>query len=323
VRSNLSQSSNIEGSAATETHAAPVVHSGRKSLLHKTLGDEPVTVAGEHVSCPPHAQTDPSAPTPERRHAKPNAKAGVVQSLNSESLVLRHGHVRGAKVRLLQRVAEPRSDFARRVLSFTVAVIGLIITAPLMVVLALLIKLTSPGPIFFTQVRVGLDRRRGERRRGRPQDDCRREGDVGGRPFRIYKFRTMTEGKNPNSQLWASADDPRITRLGGVLRKFRLDELPQLINVLKGEMNIVGPRPEQPKIFAELRQRISGYSTRQRARPGITGWAQINQHYDQDLRDVRRKVTYDVEYVHRQSVREDLKIMLHTLPVMLFRKGSR
>src|SRR5213075_2670136 len=119
------------------------------------------------------------------------------------------------------------------------------------------------------------------------------------------------------SETWAQPDDVRVTPIGRVLRKLRLDELPQLFNVLKGEMNIVGPRPEQPMIFVYLREQIEGYQRRQRVRPGITGWAQINQGYDTSVDDVRRKVRYDLEYIRRQSTLEDLKIMCRTVPVMV------
>src|SRR5204862_4765752 len=121
--------------------------------------------------------------------------------------------------------------------------------------------------------------------------------------------------ENGARQVWAVPDDDRVTPVGRVLRKFRLDELPQLINVLKGDMNIVGPRPEQPAIFVYLREQIEGYQRRQRVRPGITGWAQINLAYDQSVEDVRRKVALDLEYIHRQSALEDFKIMCRTLPV--------
>jgi lipopolysaccharide/colanic/teichoic acid biosynthesis glycosyltransferase len=198
-----------------------------------------------------------------------------------------------------------------------VALIGLILTAPVLLVLGVLVRVTSPGPIFYSQTRVGLDRRRGAL--GPPA--VRRQADVGGRPFTIFKFRTMYVHKTED-QVWATANDARITPLGRVLRKYRLDELPQLINVLLGDMNIVGPRPEQPKIFAALRDQIEHYPKRQQVRPGITGWAQINQHYDTSVNDVRRKVEFDLEYVERQSLMEDLSIMARTIPVMIFQRGS-
>jgi lipopolysaccharide/colanic/teichoic acid biosynthesis glycosyltransferase len=209
---------------------------------------------------------------------------------------------------------------ARRILNVCAATLLLVLAAPLMVVVALAIKLTSPGPVFFTQPRVGLDRRN-----GRPPGEFahRRSVDYGGRLFRIYKFRTMVNPRDQkNRQSWARPDDPRITPLGRILRKTRVDELPQLFNVLKGDMNLVGPRPEQPEIFRKLRKEIPEYPMRQRVLPGITGWAQVNRHYDRCIADVRRKVALDLEYIHRQSATEDLRIMLRTVPVMLFQKGS-
>jgi lipopolysaccharide/colanic/teichoic acid biosynthesis glycosyltransferase len=122
--------------------------------------------------------------------------------------------------------------------------------------------------------------------------------------------------------VWATKNDPRVTCVGRFLRKTRLDELPQLFNVVKGDMNIVGPRPERPTIFARLRQDISEYSLRQRAKPGITGWAQVNLAYDSTIDDVRKKVDLDLEYLQRQSVLEDVRIMLRTVPVMLFKRGG-
>jgi lipopolysaccharide/colanic/teichoic acid biosynthesis glycosyltransferase len=198
-----------------------------------------------------------------------------------------------------------------------VAAVGLVVAAPVMLVIAVLIKLTSPGPVLYKQTRVGIDLRRPETAGG----NGRRTQDHGGRPFTIHKFRTMQHSAE-DSQVWATPDDPRVTPVGRLLRKFRLDELPQLFNVLRGDMNVVGPRPEQPRIFAELREQIPGYEVRQRVRPGITGWAQINQHYDTSLESVRRKVGYDLEYVTRQSLLEDLRIMLQTLPVVMLKRGA-
>ena len=180
-----------------------------------------------------------------------------------------------------------RSDAACRALNLVVAGIGLLLTVPVMCVIAVLIKLTSRGPVLYTQTRVGVDRR--SPRHG--PSNHRRVDDQGGKPFTIYKFRTMyAADKRGAQEVWATSDDPRVTAVGRVLRKYRLDELPQFLNVLRGEMNVVGPRPEQPKIFARLRDQVPGYQGRQRVPPGITGWAQVNQRYDTSIDDVRRKV---------------------------------
>lgn len=152
--------------------------------------------------------------------------------------------------------------------------------------------------------------------------DARRRRDRGGRLFTIYKFRTMEPGDGGDPQVWATEDDPRVTPIGRFLRKYRLDELPQLFNVLLGDMNVVGPRPEQPEIFENLCEEINEYPERQRVLPGITGWAQVNHHYDRTVEDVRRKVAYDLEYIDRESALEDLKIMLRTIPAVVFRNGG-
>ena len=214
---------------------------------------------------------------------------------------------------------ETNESRARRVLNVAVAIIGLVLAAPIMAVIAVLVKLTSPGPILYRQVRVGMDRRNPRL----PIGNHRRAIDYGGAPFTIYKFRTMAAAASRSDrQVWAKQNDVRVTPLGRFLRKYRLDELPQLLNVLKGDMNIVGPRPEQPTIFADLRKQVVGYTLRQRVRPGITGWAQINHHYDATVEDVRTKVAYDLEYIARQSFLEDLKIMLATAPVLVFKRGA-
>lgn len=206
-----------------------------------------------------------------------------------------------------------------RVLNVVVALIGLILTLPVWLLIAAAIKLTSRGPIFYTQTRVGLD----IRGRRPPRNDSRRRQDIGGRPFTIYKFRTMTVNAEREGQaVWATAGDQRVTRIGGFLRSCRLDELPQLLNVLRGEMNIVGPRPERPQLFAELREQIPQYPLRQRVPPGITGHAQVHLQYDTNIEDVRKKVSHDLEYIANRTVWQDIKIMLKTIPVMLFRKGG-
>ncbi|HSG49734.1 MAG TPA: sugar transferase [Longimicrobiales bacterium] len=220
----------------------------------------------------------------------------------------------------VDRIHYSRGARAVRMLNVLVALVGLVFTAPLLLAIAILVKLSSPGPVFYVQDRVGLDRRR--RGPAAASSEGRRRQDSGGRVFRIYKFRTMVADSDLAGQVWASHTDPRITAVGQVLRKYRLDELPQLFNVLKGDMNIVGPRPEQPRIFQELRQQVSGYQERQRVLPGITGWAQVNHSYDQCLEDVRKKVAFDLEYIQKRSLLKDLKIMFRTLPVMIGKKGS-
>jgi lipopolysaccharide/colanic/teichoic acid biosynthesis glycosyltransferase len=217
-------------------------------------------------------------------------------------------------------IAAQRSEALNRLLNVFIALLALIVLGPVMVLIALAVKLTSRGPIFYVQDRVGVDRRR---RAVSPGED-RRRSNVGGRPFRILKFRSMRDDAEAGTgAVWATQQDPRVTPVGDFLRKTRLDELPQLINVVLGDMNIVGPRPERPSIFAELRENIDGYQLRQQARPGITGWAQINHSYDTSLDDVRVKIQLDLEYLARQSLAEDLKIMMRTLPVMIFKRGSR
>jgi lipopolysaccharide/colanic/teichoic acid biosynthesis glycosyltransferase len=211
-----------------------------------------------------------------------------------------------------------RDELAARALNVTVAAIALIVLSPLILLIALAIKLTSRGPVFYSQIRVGVDRRWRFSRKFE-----RRAYDHGGQLFTMYKFRTMHVNAEPDGRaVWATRCDPRVTWVGRILRRTRLDELPQLWNVLRGEMNVVGPRPERPSIFAELRRTIPEYPLRQRVKPGITGWAQVNQQYDSCVDDVRQKVRYDLEYVSRQGVVEDLRIMSMTLPVMFFRKGG-
>jgi lipopolysaccharide/colanic/teichoic acid biosynthesis glycosyltransferase len=216
-------------------------------------------------------------------------------------------------------IAGSRSRLANRTLNLCLALTALLLLLPALLIIAVLVKLTSPGPVLYTQVRVGLDRRLPL---GAGQNHGR-ERDLGGRPFTIYKFRTMrVDAEHGSGAVWAQQRDPRVTAIGRLLRQYRLDELPQLLNVLKGEMNVVGPRPERPTIFAELREHIAEYPLRQRAKPGITGLAQINHHYDRSLEDVRTKVHYDLEYIRRQSVTEDFRIMLKTVPVILLRRGG-
>lgn len=216
-------------------------------------------------------------------------------------------------------VEAPRSEVVNRAVNVILASIALTLLTPLFLLVAVAIRCTSKGPIIYRQIRVGQDRRR---QRVQSVRD-RRRVDLGGRPFMIYKFRSMTVDAEKNGIVWAQKSDSRVTPVGRVLRLTRIDELPQLFNVLLGDMNIVGPRPERPGIFLKLREHIAEYPLRQRAKPGITGLAQIEQDYDNSIADVRRKVQYDLTYIRQQSLAQDLRIMLNTLPVMLTRRGAR
>ena len=216
-------------------------------------------------------------------------------------------------------VPRTRAETVNRVLNLVLATLAVIVLLPVMLLVALAVLLTSRGPALYTQQRVGIDRRS---RRALALYD-RRARDDGGTGFTIYKFRSMrVDAEQGVGAVWATPNDPRVTPVGAFLRKTRLDELPQLFNVIKGDMNIVGPRPERPGIFSRLRADIAEYPLRQRAKPGITGWAQINNAYDASLDDVRRKVSYDLEYLGRQSIVEDVRIMVMTVPVMLFKRGG-
>jgi lipopolysaccharide/colanic/teichoic acid biosynthesis glycosyltransferase len=212
-----------------------------------------------------------------------------------------------------------RSEIASRIFNCVIAIFLLVVVAPIMLLAAALVWLTSKGPVLYTQTRVGIDRRWN---RTWALNERRRE-DLGGIPFTIYKFRSMKVDAEVNGQaVWAKKDDDRVTAIGAFMRTTRVDELPQLFNVLRGDMNIVGPRPERPSIFVRLREQIAEYPIRQRVKPGITGLAQVCNPYDTCLDDVRAKVAYDLEYMRRQSLAEDIRIMLKTVPVMLFRIGG-
>ena len=214
---------------------------------------------------------------------------------------------------------EPDRERPRRILNVIVAILGLVLAAPLMAVIAALVKLTSRGPVFYTQTRIGLDRRDPKVRAVHP----RRSLDQGGRPFRIYKFRTMGVVEvGADAQVWARPDDPRVTTVGRFLRKYRLDELPQLFNVLQGDMNVVGPRPEQPRIFEDLRGQVQSYQVRQRVRPGITGWAQVRCPYGASEEDALLKLEYDLYYLQNASMLFDLRIILKTISTVASGWGS-
>jgi lipopolysaccharide/colanic/teichoic acid biosynthesis glycosyltransferase len=201
----------------------------------------------------------------------------------------------------------------------------LVLSAPLLAIAAILIRLESRGPVLYRQERVGKNYRRRQRRRNpggtdahppmnRRQGD-RRRNDLGGRPFVIYKLRSMTvDAEVSTGAAWSTGDcDPRVTNVGHYIRKTHVDELPQLINVLFGDMSVIGPRPERPVFVEELSAAIDGYRDRLSVQPGITGLAQVRQAPDESLDDVRRKLEYDKEYVRNASILWDAKIVLGTI----------
>ncbi|HSB52987.1 MAG TPA: sugar transferase, partial [Gemmatimonadales bacterium] len=167
----------------------------------------------------------------------------------------------GAVLAVVEAPPVVTATWLERVVNILLASLALLLTSPVLLLIAVAIKLTSRGPVLYTQERVGLDRRG----HGRDNPHPRRRRDLGGQPFTIYKFRTMrVDAERESGAVWAAQDDPRVTPVGRLLRQYRLDEIPQLLNVLRGEMNIVGPRPERPAIFAELREHIAEYPLRQR-----------------------------------------------------------
>ena len=213
-------------------------------------------------------------------------------------------------------IPRERNERLSRALNFTIAAAALVVASPVLVLLAFVVKLTSRGPILYAQTRVGLDRRW----RSTLALHERRLEDLGGQVFTIYKFRTMrVDAERGSGAVWAQENDPRVTPVGKYMRILRLDEVPQFWNVLLGDMNIVGPRPERPSIVSRLREDIPEYQCRHRVKPGITGLAQINQNYDACIDDVRSKVRWDLEYIQEQGIWVDLGILLRTVPSVLLR----
>jgi lipopolysaccharide/colanic/teichoic acid biosynthesis glycosyltransferase len=205
----------------------------------------------------------------------------------------------------------------QRILDVAIAIPALLAFGLILPVVALAIRLDSPGSIFFSQDRIGINRRRA--RSPQPFAD-RRKTVVPGRPFRVWKLRTMGTDAEKNGPAWASQNDVRVTRVGRFLRKTRLDEVPQFWNVLRGEMSVVGPRPERLFFMSQLEEDVPGYRERLLVRPGITGLAQVINGYDTDLESVRRKVALDREYIRDVSFGRDLTILARTVRVVL--KGS-
>ncbi|HVS10046.1 MAG TPA: TIGR03013 family XrtA/PEP-CTERM system glycosyltransferase [Planctomycetota bacterium] len=214
----------------------------------------------------------------------------AVESLRPSYLIFNDGFSRS-----------PRTEIIKRAVDMTLAAAGLAITLPAMLAVAIAVRLDSRGPVLFAQERVGRD----------------------GLPFTLYKFRSMkSDAEEATGPVWASADDPRITRVGRFLRRIRLDELPQLFNVLAGHMSLVGPRPERPVFVEDLARQIPYYHQRHIVKPGLTGWAQINYPYGNTVEDALQKLQYDLFYIKNQSLLFDLSIVFTTIKTVVLRRGT-
>lgn len=193
------------------------------------------------------------------------------------------------------------STLTKRVVGLAFSIIGLILLSPLILIISILIKIDSRGPVFYKQERVGQN----------------------GRVFKLLKFRSMIENAETNGPVWAGENDNRVTRVGRWVRKWRFDEIPQMINVLKGDMSFVGPRPERPYFVEKLRKEIPFYDQRFVLKPGATGWAQVKYRYGASEEDALEKLKYDLYYIKNLSSLFDLIIIFETIKVVLFRKGAR
>jgi sugar transferase (PEP-CTERM system associated) len=215
----------------------------------------------------------------------------LVEKLRPSWLVFSEGFKKSRTTRL-----------TKRLFGVVLSVLGLLITLPLLLLAAVSIKLDSRGPILYSQERCGRD----------------------GKPFRLYKFRSMRcDAEKDCGAIWAQQNDPRVTRVGKILRKLRIDELPQMWNVLKGDMSFVGPRPERPEFVRELSEIIPFYTERHNVKPGITGWAQICYPYGATMEDARKKLEYDLFYIKNMNLFFDLAVIFQTIKIVLLRKGSR
>jgi exopolysaccharide biosynthesis polyprenyl glycosylphosphotransferase len=203
-------------------------------------------------------------------------------------------------IEIMPEIMQPWERAMKRIIDIVVASLVLLVGLPVWFLVALLIKLDSRGRIFYAQERVGKD----------------------GKLFHIVKFRSMLEdAESESGPVWANKQDPRTTRFGKIMRKLRIDEIPQLMNVLAGDMSLVGPRPERPYFVEQLSKEIPLYKRRLKVRPGVTGWAQVKHKYDESIDDVRKKVQYDLFYIENMSLRMDFKILLNTIIVVLLGKG--
>lgn len=281
----------LEGAVTLESVAADLMEVVEKSKVHRVI-----------VAMPDRRGTIPMQELLELRMRGVKIEEATswlermsgkieIENLYPSWLVFAHGFRRSSTFVLI-----------RRLISITISLIGLVLTAPLMPFLMLLIKLDSKGPVFYTQTRVGK----------------------GGRLFKVVKFRTMRQDAEASSgPKWAGNNDPRVTRVGKFLRSSRLDEIPQLWCVLKGDMAFVGPRPERPEFIAWLSKEIPYYGVRHMVRPGLTGWAQVRYKYGSTVEDAREKLQYDLFYIKNASIGLDLLIMFQTVKTVLLRRGAQ
>ena len=203
-------------------------------------------------------------------------------------------------IEISPQLMQPWERVVKRTMDILVSFLILAAGFPVWLAVAIAIKLDSKGPVFYTQERVGKDEKL----------------------FKVIKFRSMgEEAEKSSGPVWANREDPRVTRVGRVLRRLRIDEVPQFINVLDGDMSLIGPRPERPFFVEQLSKEIPLYKRRLKVRPGITGWAQVKHKYDESVEDVRKKVEYDLYYIENMSLRMDFKIFLNTIAVVLMGKG--
>ena len=193
------------------------------------------------------------------------------------------------------------SAFTRTAVHRLIALLGVLLSLPIMILIAILIKLDSKGPVFYKQERIGKN----------------------GRPFVLTKFRSMRVDAEQDGPVWASKSDDRTTRVGRIIRKIRLDEVPQFLNILKGEMSFVGPRPERQHFVAQLAEEVPYYQQRHLIAPGLTGWAQIKYPYGASIEDARQKLQYDLFYIKNQSLILDAIIMFETIKIILFGRGAQ
>lgn len=203
---------------------------------------------------------------------------------------------------IILRFAQRRFKRFKRCLDVSLSIAGLTVSSPLILFAAILIKMNSKGPVIYRQNRVGKD----------------------GGIFEIYKLRTMRlDAEDQTGAVWAKENDPRITSVGRILRKCHIDEIPQLFNVLRGEMSIVGPRPERPELVRDIKELVIDYEKRLQVKPGITGLAQVWHKYDETIEDVKKKIKYDILYIKRMCLLVDLRILANTCVVVFTGRGAR